>query len=87
MSVIRRGGSGRWAAAAVALAVWYGTISGCGPEGVGTITIPKEAGGKGFSPSAPEEIPRTKSSAGKKTADESALPGQDALPKAARRKG
>jgi hypothetical protein len=69
----------------MAIGICCGVISGCGPEGVGTIS--RDPSAKAFNPSTPDSIPRTKKRSKNNAKDESELPGQKALPKAARKKG
>jgi hypothetical protein len=82
----RRRNSLRSVARALAMAVWIWTVTGCGPEGVGTITLPKGAGAKGFSPKGTEDASPALQPAAKKSKDEPPA-DQLNLPKAARRKG
>jgi hypothetical protein len=67
--------------------VWLGLLSGCGAEGEGTITIPKEAGGKAFNPSVAPGIPTTGKTPSKKQKTEPTSEENKALPKVAKKKG
>jgi hypothetical protein len=71
---------------ALAILAW---VPGCGPSGVGSITLPKPAD-KGAVASAGGQPPVGKAASRKakgRVVDESQLPGQQALPQPARRKG
>jgi hypothetical protein len=64
-----------------------GILPGCNPDGTGSITLPKEAGGKPFNPAAAHEIPTTGKPPSRSLKTEPSPAELDSLPKAARRKG
>ena len=73
-----------WLGGVLSLGFVLASISGCGPEGVGTITLPKDARESDLK--ATGDAAKSKKSS-RRVVDETKLPKQEALPKAVKKKG